>query len=191
MFHEEAKFVSGLVGDDLWKNYHLLDSVSPLKKDDLADMYLNVNWRASLTVTGVDGLPPTSKAGNVLRKSTKVMVSIRLPPTVDSSKAFEICKEKLTTDVPYGAKVTVGHGHMGNGWASKPLAPWLKDGLDSASEAFWGEGQKCRSYGIGGSIPFLFTLGEKFPDTQILAMGVLGPDTSAHNPNELIDLAYA
>jgi len=88
-------------------------------------MYLNVNWRAALTVTGVDGLPSCSNAGNVLRKNTKAQVSIRLPPTVDSFKAKEIIIEKLSKDIPYGAKVTLGNWGMGNGWASKPLEPWL------------------------------------------------------------------
>lgn len=44
---------------------------------------------------------------------------------------------------------------------------------------------------MGGSIPFLAQLGKLYPQTVILAMGVLGPGSNAHGPNESINLAYA
>ena len=154
-------------------------------------MYLNANWRAALAVTGIDGIPDVSKAGNVLRKSTTARVSVRLPPGVDADVAMKKFEEIMTTDTPYGAKVTCEDPMAGNGWSADQLAPWLQDVCDQSSEDFFGAGQKCRSYGVGGSIPFLYTLGEKFPNTQILAMGVLGAETNAHNPNECLDLPFA
>jgi len=84
---------------------HLLDGVHPISQDNLPEMYLNGNWRPSLTITGVDGIPPTAKAGNVIRASTTVKVSIRLPPTMDAEKAKAIIVPLMTTDVPYGAHV--------------------------------------------------------------------------------------
>jgi len=87
----------------------LLEGVTPINLDNLPEMYLNGTWRPSLTITGVDGLPPTSKAGNVIRKSTTVKVSIRLPPTMDCDKAKEIVLSKLSGDAPYGAKVTLSN----------------------------------------------------------------------------------
>ena len=66
-------------------------------------MYLNANWRAALAVTGIDGIPDVSKAGNVLRKSTTARVSVRLPPGVDADVAMKKFEEIMTTDTPYGA----------------------------------------------------------------------------------------
>jgi di/tripeptidase len=43
--------------------------------------------------------------------------------------------------------------------------------------------------GTGGSIPFMGMLGEKFPGTQFLITGVLGPNSNAHGPNEFLHIA--
>jgi acetylornithine deacetylase/succinyl-diaminopimelate desuccinylase-like protein len=42
--------------------------------------------------------------------------------------------------------------------------------------------------GTGGSIPFMGMLAEKFPRTQFLVTGVLGPHSNAHGPNEFLDI---
>jgi acetylornithine deacetylase/succinyl-diaminopimelate desuccinylase-like protein len=42
--------------------------------------------------------------------------------------------------------------------------------------------------GIGGSIPFMTMLGQRFPATQFLITGVMGPGSNAHGPNEFLDL---
>jgi hypothetical protein len=45
--------------------------------------------------------------------------------------------------------------------------------------------------GLGGTIPFMSMLGEKFPEAQFLITGVLGPHANAHGPNEFLDIPYA
>ncbi len=42
--------------------------------------------------------------------------------------------------------------------------------------------------GEGGSIPFMGMLGEKFPGTQFVVTGVLGPHSNAHGPNEFLHI---
>ena len=42
--------------------------------------------------------------------------------------------------------------------------------------------------GEGGSIPFMGMLGEKFPGTQFVITGVLGPHSNAHGPNEFLHI---
>jgi acetylornithine deacetylase/succinyl-diaminopimelate desuccinylase-like protein len=42
--------------------------------------------------------------------------------------------------------------------------------------------------GEGGSIPFMGMLGEKFPATQFVITGVLGPHSNAHGPNEFLHI---
>lgn len=50
-------------------------------------MYLDNQWNGNLSVTGADGLPPIKMAGNAVRSSTSVRLSMRLPPTMDPHKA--------------------------------------------------------------------------------------------------------
>jgi len=45
--------------------------------------------------------------------------------------------------------------------------------------------------GEGGSIPFMAMLGEKFPKTQFVVTGVLGPGSNAHGPNEFLHIPFA
>ena len=59
-----------------------------------------------MSVVGADGLPPTSRAGNVLRPRTALKLSIRIPPTADPALALAALREALTTDVPYGARAS-------------------------------------------------------------------------------------
>ena len=68
----------------------MLDGVEFIHHNDIAQMYLNNVWRANLSITGADGLPDASKAGNVLRASTSVRLSLRLSPVFDCEKAIEL-----------------------------------------------------------------------------------------------------
>jgi len=129
-------------------------------------------------------------AGNVVRASTSVRLSMRLPPTLDPQVAQKAMEEKLTTNVPYNAKVTLKGGHAGAGWCMKDLKPWLMDSIKQAGADFY-DGKPSGSYGMGGSIPFLSELEKMYPETQIVAFGLLGPNSNAHGPNEMLNLTYA
>jgi hypothetical protein len=61
--------------------------------------------------------------------------------------------------------------------------------MQRASQAWFG--QPSMYLGTGGSIPFMGMLGEKFPETQFLITGVLGPHSNAHGPNEFLHLETA
>ena len=76
-----------------------------------------------------------------------------------------------------------------SGWNAPPLAPWLVAALDDASVVAFG--QPTRMFGVGGTIPFMGMLGERFPDAQFAITGVLGPDANAHGPNEYLHLPTA
>lgn len=89
---------------------------------------------------------------------------MRVCPAFDASKVADIMTEKLTTNVPYNAKVTIHGGHSGNGWCMKDLEPWFMEAIQKAGSEFF-DGKPTGSYGEGGSIPFLNELGKKFPET--------------------------
>jgi len=97
-------------------------------------MYLNNVWKANLATTGASGLPDVAVAGNVIRASTSVRCSMRLPPNMDPKKAEDIMREKLTTDVPHNAKVTISGGHTGSGWCMKDPEPWFADAMQVAGK---------------------------------------------------------
>jgi len=125
-------------------------------------MYLNNTWRANLSVTGAGGLPDFGKAGNVVRPSTTLRLSMRLPPNMDALKAAAAVRSKLTTDVPHNCKIDIHGDHNGNGWCMKDPEPWFAETINNAAKNFY-DGKDYGSYGMGGSIPFLSQLGGLLP----------------------------
>jgi acetylornithine deacetylase/succinyl-diaminopimelate desuccinylase-like protein len=156
---------------------------------DPAEQLLVRTWRAALSVTGADGLPPIAIAGNVLRPSTSLKLSLRIPPLADHASVAAELADRLTADPPYGARVQLLDVESAPGWNAPPLAAWLERALDEASTAAFGS--PARLFGEGGSIPFMGMLGERFPDAQFVITGVLGPDANAHGPNEYLHLPTA
>lgn len=186
---EEAEMMAKLAGDKIWNKYGMVEGAKACNQDDLKQLYLDNQFGANLSITGADGLPPIQMAGNVVRPSTSVRISMRLPPNMDPAKAQAAIEKKLTENVPYNAKVTLSSGHAGSGWCMKDLSPALDKSIRESGAMFY-EGKPTGSYGMGGSIPFLSELGNMFPKTEIVAFGVLGPNSNAHGPNEMIHLDY-
>jgi len=143
--------------------YSIHDGVKVLDEHDPVEIYLNRTWRPNMSITGADGLPAIESAGNVLRPKTSVRISMRVCPAFDAKKVEEIMRKKLTTDVPYNAKVTLHGGHSGNGFSMKELQPWFMESIQKAGSDFF-DGKSTGSFGEGGSIPFLNELGTKFPE---------------------------
>jgi len=155
---------------------------------DAADRILASTWRPAMSVIGMGGLPEPEHAGNVLRPSTTAVLSFRLPPTVDADEAKDAVVARLTTDVPSSAHVHVST-REDSGWVSPTIAAWLDEALRDASlDAFGHEPGYC---GEGGSIPFLASLGRRYPGVQFVATGVLGPGSNAHGIDEMLDLDMA
>lgn len=152
--------------------------------EDPTELLLNKTWRPALAVTAADGLPAPGNAGNVLRPQTSLRLSVRIPPGVLPVVASGALKAALEREPPYGATVTFETGGGARGWEAPPLAPWLKDATETASQTFFGK--PSVHWGEGGTIPFLSVLGEKFPGAQFLVTGVLGPHSNAHGPNEFL-----
>ncbi len=147
------------------------------------------SWEPAISYTGIDGLPSTDKAGNVLRPTTALKLSMRIPPTADPAAVQEAVVATLTDDPPYGTTVTFDRSEAAPGWNAPALAPWLHAALDDASQREFGQGVQLM--GEGGTIPFMGMLGEKFPDAQFVITGVLGPESNAHGPNEFLHVPYA
>jgi acetylornithine deacetylase/succinyl-diaminopimelate desuccinylase-like protein len=169
-------------------HYPLVDGARPTT-DDAAEQLLARTWSPTLSVIGADGLPGIARAGNVLRPSTSLALSFRIPPTCDPASAMAAVKRVLEADPPYGAAVSFTESGAGPGWNAPATAPWLAEALDHASTVTFG--CPARTFGEGGSIPFMGMLGERFPDAQFVITGVLGPDANAHGPNEYLHIPTA
>jgi len=153
---------------------------------DLGELILNRTWRPALSITGVEGIPELSNAGNVLRPFTAVKISLRIPPMLDPDAAGKFLKERLEQNPPYGAKVSFELEKASTGWNAPELAPWLEAAIEQASQASFGA--PAMYMGEGGTIPFMGMLGEKFPGAQFMITGVLGPHSNAHGPNEFLHI---
>ncbi len=157
--------------------------------EDPVEQLLAHTWHPTVSYTGIDGLPPTGRSGNVLRPTTALALSFRLPPTCDHAAALAAIEAAVLADPPCGAEVRFERAQSAPGWNAPSFAPWLLEALEQASmEAF---GRPARTFGEGGTIPFMGMLGEMFPDAQFVITGVLGPGSNAHGPNEFLDLAMA
>ena len=134
--------------------------------------------------TGADGLPGIAGAGNVLRPTTSLKLSFRLPPTCDPAararrrqgrargrpalrrpRVVQRRRERARLERP-------GDWRPGSTprWSRRPTATF---------------GQPTRTFGEGGSIPFMGMLGERFPEAQFVITGVLGPDSERPRPERV------
>lgn len=181
----QAAKVADVLGDEVWNKFPFMEGMMPMAGDN-TERVLNRTWRPALSITGVDGMPPLSSAGNVLRPFTAVKLSLRLPPTLDGNTAGNLLRDTLLKDPPNGAKVSFELEKSSAGWNAPALAPWLEQAIDAASEASFGK--PAMYMGEGGSIPFMGMLGEKFPGAQFMITGVLGPHSNAHGPNEFLHI---
>ena len=185
---EQAKRAAAALGDQLWTKFPFAGGTQPVLTDPV-EAILNRTWRPQLAVVGADGLPAPQNAGNVLRPYTTLKLSLRLPPTLDAQQAVETVRHVLTTEPPYGADVAFEVQSASPGWNAPSLAPWLADAVERASETAYGA--PAAMMGEGGSIPFMTMLGERFPQSQFMVTGVLGPHSNAHGPNEFLHIPAA
>ena len=185
---EQAAIAAGILGDIVFRKYPLAGGTRPMA-DEGAQALLNRTWRPALSTIGADGIPPIADAGNVLRPSTSLMLSLRLPPTIDGDEATRTMKTLFEEDPPCGANVTFEPVQGATGWNAPPTKAWLARAIDDASRAIYGK--PSAAMGEGGTIPFMAMLGKRVPDAQFLITGVLGPHANAHGPNEFLHVEYA
>ena len=182
----EAREVAKVLGTEIYDRFPFPAGGKPVSTDAY-ELILNNTWRPALAVTGAAGLPLPADGGNVLRPKTSLKLSLRLPPTCEAGRAVRRLKEILEADPPYGARVTLDtYGDAGNGWNAPATDPKLLESIQRASTSYFGK--PAMFAGLGGSIPFMSMLGERFPQAQFLITGAMGPGSNAHGPNEFLHL---
>ena len=142
--------------------------------------------KPSVTVTGIDA-PSTAAASNTLVPVATAMITVRIAPGDAADSAFERLREHVMAHVPWGAQATLTYADGGDPTALDATGP----AYDAAREAMtvaW-DGVAPIDMGVGGSIPFIATFAEAFPQASVLVTGVEDPDTRAHGTNEGLHLA--
>jgi acetylornithine deacetylase/succinyl-diaminopimelate desuccinylase-like protein len=185
---QQAQDAAGVLGDLVWEKFPFDGRTQPIARDP-GTLLLNNTWMPALAVTGAGGLPEVAAAGNVLRPETTLKLSFRLPPTAEPQRAADAVKDALEKDPPYGSTVEFDCDSAMGGWDAPPVDEWLAQSMAAASRDFFGA--DAMYMGTGGSIPFMGLLAEKFPRSQFLVTGLLGPKANAHGPNEFLHIPTA
>ena len=185
---EQARAAASILGDEVFTKLPFAGHTKPMAANRV-EMVVNRTWKPQLAVIAMDGYPPPASAGNVLLPFSVAKLSLRTPPTCDAPAAVVTLKRILEADPPYNAEVSFEAEAGQTGWNAPSLAPWLDTSLKSASESHFGK--PVAFMGEGGSIPFMAMLGQKFPKTQFVVTGVLGPQSNAHGPNEFLHIPMA
>lgn len=184
----QARQAAEILGDEVWSELPFAGTTKTMAGNNV-ELILEKTWRPQLAVTGMAGYPLPADGGNVLLPYSVAKLSLRVPPTGDAEKARAAVKKVLEDTPPYDAEVTFNAPRGENGWNAPTLAPWLEASLNKASNAAFGK--PVAYQGEGGSIPFMAMLGEKFPGTQFVVTGLLGPHSNAHGPNEFLHIPFA
>jgi acetylornithine deacetylase/succinyl-diaminopimelate desuccinylase-like protein len=160
----------------------VLDGVSLIGTGRLVDRL----WtKPALSVLGIDA-PRTGEAPNALVPSAKAKLSLRLAPGEDPKAAYAALCSHLEKHVPWGAQITMIFESDGAPCVIDATGPKY-DAARAAFRTAW-DGVDPVDIGVGGSIPFIATFQEMFPDAAILVTGVEDPHAGAHGPNESLHL---
>ncbi len=159
----------------------LLDGVSEIGSGTVAQRL----WaKPAITVIGIDTTSIAS-ASNTLIPSARAKVSIRVAPGGDAGAHLDAVRRHLQTHAPWGAKVTVTPGDIGQPYAIDASGP-VYDAARAAFREAWGA--DAVDMGMGGSIPFIAQFAAAYPEATILVTGVEDPGTQAHSINESLHL---
>ena len=143
-------------------------------------------WRRpAISILAIDA-PPIAEAINQLVPVARAKVSLRLAPGDDPRRAMDALSAHLSAAVPWGAEVRVEPGAMGDAFDLDSSGPAYTAFAEAMREAY---GVAPVEMGIGGSIPFVASFQQRYPNAAILLTGVADPTSAAHGPNESLDLA--
>lgn len=160
----------------------LLPGVSPIGDGDILGRIWN---KPAITVIGINATS-VEEASNTLAPEVSVVISARVAPGQAASDAYQAIEKHLRENAPFGAELQFTDHDFGNGFLVD-TSGWAVEMTRQAMHDGYG-GTPPVDLGVGGSIPFIADLVEKFPDAQILVTGVEDPHSRAHSPNESLHL---
>lgn len=185
---EHSERLVDSIGDSYLKEYRLPEGLRPVgttPKEHIDGTLLS----PALEVTGVTGLPSAQGAGTLSIGRLTTKLSLRIPPGVDPDALVAEMHEALEANPPYGAKVTLEVIEKHPGWLAEPLSPRLNGLITDLSKQVYDNDPGF--LGIGGSIPFVNMMAERYPSTEHLPIGLLDSTTHEHGPNENMNVSKA
>jgi acetylornithine deacetylase/succinyl-diaminopimelate desuccinylase-like protein len=143
-------------------------------------------WRQpAISVLAIDAVP-ISEAINQLVPEATAKVSMRLAPGQDVDAAMDALVDHLRSAAPWGAQVDVRRGASGESFELDTSGPMYDAYRSGMLQAY---GTAAVEMGVGGSIPFVAAFSERYPDAEVLLVGVADPTSSYHGPNESVEIA--
>ena len=159
----------------------LLDGVREIGTGTVAQRL----WaKPAITVIGIDATSVAASSNTLLARA-RAKVSLRVPPGGDAHAHLDALRRHLEQHTPWGARVTVTAGDVGQPYAIDASGP-VYDAARAAFREAWGA--EPVDMGQGGSIPFIAAFADAFPTASILVTGVEDPAAQAHSVNESLHL---
>ncbi len=141
--------------------------------------------KPSASVLAIDATR-VADASNTLIPVARAKVSLRLAPGEDAPRAQEALERHLHEHAPWGVRVSVVDGDVGQPFAVDAHGPAFDAAHAALREAYDSESLEI---GVGGSIPFVAAFAEAFPAAAILVTSAgADPDCRAHGTDESLPL---
>ncbi|MBT2456692.1 dipeptidase [Streptomyces sp. ISL-86] len=183
--------VDGLASDAVWEGLQypeadfradakVLDGVGLIGEGTIADRL----WaRPAVTVLGID-CPPVVGATPSVHASAGALISLRVPPGVDTVEAIKRLEAHLVAHTPWKARLeleVVGQGQPFQADTSSPAYASMAAAMRVAYPD-----QEMQIAGMGGSIPLCNTLTSLYPEAETLLIGLSEPEAQIHAVNESV-----
>jgi acetylornithine deacetylase/succinyl-diaminopimelate desuccinylase-like protein len=168
--------------DDFRAAASLLDGVQLIGTGSITERI----WaKPAVTVLAIDATR-VADASNTLAPVARAKVSMRVAPGDVASRALASLTRHLRDHAPWGVRVHVTEGDMGEPYAVDAQGPRFDAARRAFREAY---GNAVVDIGVGGSIPFVAEFADAFPDAAILVTSAgADPDCRAHGADESLHL---
>ncbi|HET6911369.1 MAG TPA: dipeptidase [Mycobacteriales bacterium] len=170
------------VPEDEWRaNAGVLSGVQLMGTGTIHD---RVWMRPAVSVLALDA-PGSDEAINILLPRARAVVSLRLAPGQDAQAAMKLLTKHLETHAPWGARVEVIPGALGEPFAVETIGPAYDVARSAFADAY---GNAVVEMGTGGSIPFVAEFARAYPGAAVLMTGVGDPESRWHGIDESLHL---
>ncbi|WP_328297143.1 dipeptidase [Streptomyces sp. NBC_00435] len=183
--------VDGLSSDAVWEGLQypeadfrsdakVLDGVELIGGGAIADRI----WaRPAVTVLAIDS-PPLVGATPSVHASAGALVSLRVPPGVDTTDAIKLLEAHLVAHTPWKAHLELEVVGQGQPFQADTDSPAYASMAEAMAVAY--PGQEMQISGMGGSIPLCNTLTSLYPEAEMLLIGLSEPEAQIHAVNESV-----
>jgi acetylornithine deacetylase/succinyl-diaminopimelate desuccinylase-like protein len=140
--------------------------------------------RPALTVLAVD-THPIAGASNQIVAEAAALLSVRLAPGQDPTRALERLRAHLARHIPWGLEWSFEPDWSATGWSCDPSG-WAFDAARAALAT--GFDRMPVVMGVGGSIPFVAPFATAFGGIPSLLLGPADPESHIHGEDESLHL---